>query len=185
MSLNFSKDKAQSCLYVGDNSNMTIYLLNRANLQELGSVGPFGVRNAGQFHWLHQGESLDSHGNIYTCGVKSIPQKAHPEILVRYGAAGLHGHRLDDGRQRRGAVMTCDDKIPAACGRRGFVICITAVTSSDSDPAVPSKVMVVVTFQWLMQAPHRRRSGRRMDPPITAVIGSKAGHQTERNNRSK
>ena len=40
VSMNFSKDKAQSCLYVGDNANMTIYILNRSNLQELGRLGP-------------------------------------------------------------------------------------------------------------------------------------------------
>ena len=42
VSLNFSKDPAQSCLYVGDNSNMTIYILNRSNLQELGRLGRNG-----------------------------------------------------------------------------------------------------------------------------------------------
>jgi len=42
VSINFSSDKAQSCLYVGDNSNMTIYLLNRSNLQELGRLGRSG-----------------------------------------------------------------------------------------------------------------------------------------------
>ena len=39
VSMNFSTDKAQSCLYVGDNANMTIYILNRSNLQELGRLG--------------------------------------------------------------------------------------------------------------------------------------------------
>ena len=40
--MNFSTDKAQSCLYVGDNANMTIYILNRSNLQELGRLGRSG-----------------------------------------------------------------------------------------------------------------------------------------------
>jgi len=43
VSINFSTDKAQSCLYVGDNSNMTIYILNRSNLQELGRFGRSGA----------------------------------------------------------------------------------------------------------------------------------------------
>jgi DNA-binding beta-propeller fold protein YncE len=67
VSINFSTDKAQSCLYVGDNSNMTIYILSRSTLQELGRLGRHG-RMAGDFHWLHQ-VATDSAGNIYTAEV--------------------------------------------------------------------------------------------------------------------
>ena len=86
VSLNFSKDKAQSCLYVGDNSNMTIYLLNRSNLEELGRLGRAG-RKAGEFHWLHQ-VSLDSQGNIYTAEVDTGKRI---QKFVRYGAMGCSG----------------------------------------------------------------------------------------------
>src|SRR3569833_382647 len=36
VSMNFSSDNAQSCLYVGDKSNQTIYFLKRGDLSELG-----------------------------------------------------------------------------------------------------------------------------------------------------
>lgn len=67
VSMSFSTDKVQSCLYVADNSNMTIYILNRSNLQELGRLGRSG-RMAGEFHWLHQ-VGVDTKGNIYTAEV--------------------------------------------------------------------------------------------------------------------
>jgi DNA-binding beta-propeller fold protein YncE len=86
VSLNFSRDAAQSCLYVGDNSNMTIYVLSRSNLSELGRLGRSG-RNAGQFHWLHQ-VSLDKAGNIYTAEVDTGKRI---QKFVRYGAAGCSG----------------------------------------------------------------------------------------------
>ena len=67
VSMNFSTDAKQSCLYVGDNSNMTMYVLKRDTLEELGRLGRSG-RETGEFHWLHQ-VSLDSHGNMYTAEV--------------------------------------------------------------------------------------------------------------------
>ncbi len=33
VSMNFSTDAKQTCLYIGDNSNMTIYILNRDNFR--------------------------------------------------------------------------------------------------------------------------------------------------------
>src|SRR6202012_4462732 len=47
VSMNFSTDKAQSCLYVGDNTNQTIYILNRSNLEQLGRLGRARPRGRG------------------------------------------------------------------------------------------------------------------------------------------
>jgi DNA-binding beta-propeller fold protein YncE len=86
VSMSFSSDKEQSCLYVGDNSNMTIYILNRSNLQELGRLGRNG-RMAGEFHWLHQ-VSVDSRGNIYTAEVDTGKRI---QKFIRYGSVGCSG----------------------------------------------------------------------------------------------
>ena len=86
VSVNFSTDKAQSCLYVGDNANMTIYILNRSNLQELGRLGHSG-RAPGDFHYLHQ-VSVDSKGNIYTGEVDTAKRI---QKFLRYGANGCSG----------------------------------------------------------------------------------------------
>ena len=86
VSVNFSTDKAQSCLYVGDNSNMTIYILDRRTLQELGRLGRNG-RMAGDFHWLHQ-VATDSLGNIYTAEVDTGKRI---QKFVRSGRLGCSG----------------------------------------------------------------------------------------------
>jgi DNA-binding beta-propeller fold protein YncE len=86
VSMNFSADKAQSCLYVGDNANMTIYILNRSNLQELGRLGRNG-RMPGDFHWLHQ-VGVDSKGNIYT---GEVDTGKRIQKFLRYGADGCSG----------------------------------------------------------------------------------------------
>ena len=86
VSLNFSRDAAQTCLYVGDNSNMTIYILNRSNLQELGRLGRQG-RQVGQLHWLHQ-VSTDSKGNIYTAEV-DVGKRI--QKFIHYGESGCSG----------------------------------------------------------------------------------------------
>ena len=86
VSMNFSTDKAQSCLYVGDNANMTMYILNRANLQELARLGR-SSRMAGDFHWLHQ-VSVDSKGNIYTAEVDTGKRI---QKFLRYGPTGCSG----------------------------------------------------------------------------------------------
>jgi DNA-binding beta-propeller fold protein YncE len=86
VSMNFSTDSRQSCLYVGDNSNQMIYILNRDTLEELGRLGRSG-REAGEFHWLHQ-VSLDSQGNIYTAEVDSGKRV---QKFIRFGAEGCSG----------------------------------------------------------------------------------------------
>jgi len=86
VSVNFSTDKDQSCLYIGDNTNQTIYILNRQSLQELGRLGRAG-RSAGDFHWLHQ-VSIDSGGNIYTAEVDTGKRI---QKFLRYGAQGCSG----------------------------------------------------------------------------------------------
>ena len=96
VSMSFSTDKAQSCLYVADNSNMTVYILNRSNLQELGRLGRSG-RMAGEFHWLHQ-VSVDSKGNLYTAEVDTGKRI---QKFLRYGAAGCSG----TGSSTVGGVM--------------------------------------------------------------------------------
>ena len=96
VSMNFSTDAKQSCLYVGDNSNMTIYILNRDTLQELGRLGRSG-RETGEFHWLHQ-VSLDSRGNIYTAEVDTGKRI---QKFIRYGEEGCSG----TGRATVGGVL--------------------------------------------------------------------------------
>ncbi len=86
VSMNFSPDKTQSCLYIGDNTNQTIYILGRDNLEQLGRLG-HGGRMAGDFHWLHQ-VSLDSQGNIYT---GEVDTGKRVQKFARYGANGCSG----------------------------------------------------------------------------------------------
>jgi DNA-binding beta-propeller fold protein YncE len=85
-SVNFSTDKAQTCLYGADSTNETIYILNRSTLQELGRVGHAG-RMPGDFHWLHQ-VGVDSKGNLYT---SEADTGKRIQKFVRYGALGCAG----------------------------------------------------------------------------------------------
>jgi len=86
VSVNFSTDPAQSCLYVADNTNQTIYILNRSTLEELGRFGRAG-RMTGDFHWLHQ-VSMDGQGNAYTAEVDTGKRI---QKFLRYGAEGCAG----------------------------------------------------------------------------------------------
>jgi hypothetical protein len=95
VSVNFSRDKAQTCLYVGDNTNQTIYILDRRTLRELGRLGS-GGRNVGQFHWLHQ-VAMDSRGNLYT---GEVDTGKRIQRFIRYGPAGCSG----DGFERIGGA---------------------------------------------------------------------------------
>jgi hypothetical protein len=67
--LAFSRDKAQSFLFVADGEDNVIWTLQRGDGKILGTTGHNG-RNAGQFHWIHQIAS-DSAGNLYTGEVDS------------------------------------------------------------------------------------------------------------------
>ncbi len=96
VSMNFSTDAAQSCLYVGDNSNQTIYILKRDTLEELGRLGRSG-RETGEFHWLHQ-VGIDSHGNIYT---GEVDNGKRVQKFIRFGAEGCTG----SGRATVGGVL--------------------------------------------------------------------------------
>jgi hypothetical protein len=86
VSMNFSADQAQTCLYVGDNTNQTIYILSRGNLEQLGRLGHAG-RMADDFHWLHQ-VGLDSKGNIYT---GEVDTGKRIQKFVHYGEMSCRG----------------------------------------------------------------------------------------------
>jgi DNA-binding beta-propeller fold protein YncE len=62
--LAFSKDPAQTYLYMADGNNMKIRILRRDTLEELTSFGD-GGRQPGQFYAVHS-IAVDSKGNIYT-----------------------------------------------------------------------------------------------------------------------
>jgi YVTN family beta-propeller protein len=56
-------DAKQTCLYVADLTNDTIYVVNCQTLQELSRIGT-GGRQAGNLHWPHV-VGTDTEGNLY------------------------------------------------------------------------------------------------------------------------
>ena len=86
VSMNFSTDAQQSCLYVGDNTNQMLYILKRDTLAELARIGRSG-REVGEFHWLHQ-VGIDSRGNLYTGEVDTGKRL---QKFIRFGADGCSG----------------------------------------------------------------------------------------------
>jgi len=81
-----STDPGQTCLYVGDLANGTLYIINRENRTELDRIGRAG-RQAGEFHWLHA-LAVDSRGDIYT-GEVDTGQRV--QRFVRYGSSSCSG----------------------------------------------------------------------------------------------
>jgi len=69
--IEFSPDADQKYMYVPDGMNRKVRLLDRQNLEVIGSFGK-GGRYAGQFGWVHS-VAMDSKGNLYTAEV--IPGK--------------------------------------------------------------------------------------------------------------
>ena len=85
-SLAFSTDPDQSCLYVADLTNFTIYEINRKTLQEIDRIST-GGRGLGQFHWPHK-VTADSEGNLYAGEVDGNPNVTK---FLRYGATSCGG----------------------------------------------------------------------------------------------
>jgi DNA-binding beta-propeller fold protein YncE len=86
----FSKDPAQTYLYVADGRNMRIHVLRRETLEELISFGD-GGRQPGQFYGVHN-IATDSKGNIYT--TETYEGKRLQKFVfkgVREMAAGYQG----------------------------------------------------------------------------------------------
>jgi DNA-binding beta-propeller fold protein YncE len=84
--LNFSSDPKQSCAYVADLTNDTVYAINRENYHEMDRFGG-GGRQIGQFHWPHV-VGVDSQGNAYTGEVDGA---GRVQKFLRYGPVGCSG----------------------------------------------------------------------------------------------
>lgn len=94
--VNFSTDPEQSCLYIADLANDTVYEINRKTLQEIDRFGT-GGRQIGQFHWPHV-VSVDSEGNVYTGEVDGA---ARVQKFMRYGATSCSGTGVAEVGQYR------------------------------------------------------------------------------------
>ncbi len=66
--IEFSRDAAQTYLYIADGMNMKIWILERETMKVIGSLGQ-GGRSPGQFGWVHN-LAMDSEGNLYTSEVR-------------------------------------------------------------------------------------------------------------------
>jgi DNA-binding beta-propeller fold protein YncE len=84
--LNFSPDPKQSCVYIADLTNSTVYEINRENFEEMDRFGGKG-RQVGHFHWPHV-VGVDSAGNVYTGEVDGA---GRVQKFLRYGAASCSG----------------------------------------------------------------------------------------------
>jgi hypothetical protein len=98
--VSLSTDAGQTCLYVADLTNDTIYVVNRQNRQELSRVGT-GGRQAGNLHWPHI-VSTDTEGNIYTGEVDGA---GRVQKYLRFGPASCTGTgSAEVGRYRTAAA---------------------------------------------------------------------------------
>jgi DNA-binding beta-propeller fold protein YncE len=84
--VNFSTDAKQSCMYVADLGNDTVYVINRQNLHEMSRFGS-GGRQVGHFHWPHV-VSVDTDGNVY---VGEVDGAGRVQKFLRYGATSCSG----------------------------------------------------------------------------------------------
>jgi DNA-binding beta-propeller fold protein YncE len=84
--VNFSTDAGQTCLYVTDLTNYTVYAINRRNHHEVARFGT-GGRQAGNFHWPHA-VAVDTEGNLYTGEVDGA---SRVQKFLRYGPTGCTG----------------------------------------------------------------------------------------------
>jgi len=66
--IEFSRDTSQTYLYIADGMNMKVWILDRASMKVVGSLGQ-GGRGPGQFGWVHN-LAMDSKGNLYTTEVR-------------------------------------------------------------------------------------------------------------------
>lgn len=89
--VNFSTDAKQSCLYVTDLTNDTVYAINRVNNHEVARFGT-GGRQSGNFHWPHV-VAVDQEGNLYTGEVDGA---ARIQKFLRYGQTGCSGDGAAD-----------------------------------------------------------------------------------------
>ena len=85
--VNFSTDADQSCMYVADLGNNIVYMINRQNLTELGSIWRRSAARPASSTgrtW----SAVDSGGNVY---IGEVDGAARTQKFLRYGAAGCTG----------------------------------------------------------------------------------------------